>query len=580
MVSLVILGALVETAGVALLPGLFLLLTSPDRVLSRVAAWTHLPSISTYRSDLITLYFSVGLGIFFLFKNILLTWILRREGIYMARLQVKIGSLLMNRYLHRPYVWYLHRNTADLQRNLGFEVGNVFERVFFHCFGIVSEVCVTLFIASLLFTVDFLSSLLAVAIISVTAWAYIAIIRQAMFRLSEKQGRARGQLIKAINQAFGGIKELTILGREKYFEDEFEADLNKMLHAGETARVLSSATKYLIEAVAMIGLSLLVAVIYWKEGSLHSAALTLALFGVAAVRLMPAINRLAMSIGSLHYGRSSLNLVARDVLELKNLEPEKIAADSSLVSSFRVSREIELKHVSYRYPNAATDAITDVNLVIAMGTSVGFVGVSGAGKTTLVDVILGLLEPTEGMVLADGKNIHEFLSGWQRQLGYIPQSIYLGDETVRKNVALGIPDDQIDDEKVWMALEKAKLADVVKALPGRLDCYVGERGIRLSGGQRQRIGIARALYPEPGILILDEATAALDNQTEREIVEVLESLAGTKTMITIAHRLTTIERCDKVFLLKEGRLVADGTYQSLIKESREFARIAQSVQSA
>ena len=270
-------------------------------------------------------------------------------------------------------------------------------------------------------------------------------------------------------------------------------------------------------------------------------------------------------------------MVHEDLAELRTLGIRETGRNDEVLD---FAREIHIDSLGYAYPGQKGNALHDITITIPKNASIGFVGASGAGKTTIVDVLLGLLTPTEGRVLVDGKDIHEGISAWQRKIGYIPQQIYLTDDTIRRNVAFGLPDEEIDDEAVWAALEAAQLRDLVEALPERLDAEVGEHGSRLSGGQRQRIGIARALYRRPEVLVMDEATSALDNQTERHFVEALDRLQGEHTMIVIAHRLSTVRGCDTLYMLDDGRLVAQGTYEELMQSSEAFRRMAQSAHDA
>jgi ATP-binding cassette subfamily C protein len=288
---------------------------------------------------------------------------------------------------------------------------------------------------------------------------------------------------------------------------------------------------------------------------------------------MPSANRMVVSHTMIGYSKPGFIRLMNDLEEVRHFKavPREGGGSSAVPWSF--NREIDLSNVCYRYPLAPKDSVTAINVTITRGQSVGFVGESGAGKTTLVDLVLGLLEPTSGSILVDGRDIRHFLTTWQQHLGYIPQNIYISEDCVRMNVAFGVPPELVSDERVWAALEAAQLAELVKSWPERLDRLIGERGVRLSGGQRQRIGIARAFYHNPAILVLDEATAALDNETEREIVSVMEKFRGDKTILTIAHRLTTVQHCDKLFYLSAGRVVASGTYEQLERECPAFQRM-------
>ena len=299
------------------------------------------------------------------------------------------------------------------------------------------------------------------------------------------------------------------------------------------------------------------------------------LIAVAIVRLMPSFTKISSNFASLKWGERALAVVYDDIRDLEAKEREfRRKQAEGLSKPLPFEHELRLENISYSYPGSAESALIDVSLSIPKNASVGFVGPSGAGKTTIVDVILGLLEPMSGRILVDGVDIQDRVANWQRKIGYIPQTIYLTDDTIRKNVAFGLDDGEIDDDLVWEAIDAAQLRELVNSLPDGLDTIVGERGVRLSGGQRQRVGIARALYHKPQVLVMDEATSALDNQTERHIVDALDNIRGSRTMIMIAHRLSTVQNCDTLYYLDEGRLKAQGTYEELLATTPEFAAMA------
>jgi ATP-binding cassette subfamily C protein len=310
-----------------------------------------------------------------------------------------------------------------------------------------------------------------------------------------------------------------------------------------------------------------------QDRPLEAIIPTLTLLAVAVVRLLPSFQKVTANVNALKWGEKALNVVYEDLEKLDAWEREFLARQQN-ADTLTLEHTIEIEGLTYQYPGQEDHALRDVSLTIPKYASVGFVGPSGAGKTTIVDVLLGLLEPTAGRVLVDGEDIQERLPTWQRKIGYIPQSIYLTDDTVRRNAAFGMKEEEIEDEAVWRALEAAQLRELVESLPEGLDTMVGERGVRLSGGQRQRIGIARALYHNPEVLVMDEATSALDNQTERLFVEALEQLQGGHTLVVIAHRLSTVRNCDTLFMLDEGRLVAEGSYDELMARSEVFRRMA------
>ena len=381
--------------------------------------------------------------------------------------------------------------------------------------------------------------------------------------------------MQAVNQGLGGFKDARILGREGFFLGSYKESSLFKAKASRYKKVISAMPRLVLETLAVTGMLSVTALFVAQGRDLAVVVPTLVLLGTAIVRLMPSFTRVASDFNALKWGERALNVV---YVDLKELEEEERARRKLYLDGeskpLPFEHAIEIDNLHYRYPNADEDALHGISLTIPRFASVGFVGPSGAGKTTIVDVILGLLTPTEGAVRVDGVDIQERLANWQRKIGYIPQHIYLTDDTVRRNVAFGQSDEEIDDADVWAALEAAQLSELIASFDKGLDVMVGERGVRLSGGQRQRIAIARALYHKPEVLVMDEATSALDNQTERHIVEALEQLQGSHTMIVIAHRLSTVQGCDTLFMLDEGRLVAAGTYDDLLIESDNFRQMA------
>jgi ABC-type multidrug transport system fused ATPase/permease subunit len=320
--------------------------------------------------------------------------------------------------------------------------------------------------------------------------------------------------------------------------------------------LLNTIPRYLIETILVATVLTMMVIIMFQGRNTGELVSTMALYAMAAFRLMPSISRIMGLITSIRYSKPGLDVVYEDLFLIDNDDSDTPIVESTKNGPRYFHDSIELKDVSFRYPNQKEYSIRDISLEIPIGTAVAFIGESGAGKTTVVDIILGLFEPEKGKVLVDGRNLKQERIAWQKKIGYIPQSIFLSDDTIRNNVAFGIDNDMVDDREVWRALEQAQLKDFVEGLPHKLDTSVGERGVRLSGGQRQRIGIARALYHNPEILIMDEATSALDNDTEKEIMKAVDGLKGEKTLIIIAHRLSTIENCDIVFKINKGKLVS------------------------
>jgi ABC-type multidrug transport system fused ATPase/permease subunit len=347
------------------------------------------------------------------------------------------------------------------------------------------------------------------------------------------------------------VKDIKMLGREKYFLDQFSLHNEAVANIGKRQNVMQSLPRLWLEWLAIFGLAAMVLSMLLRDKPLEALVPTLGLFAAAAFRLMPSVNRILGAIQGLRY--------AQPVIDTLYAEVRMLGGNSRPASNLpvRFLKSIHLKDISFSYNEASVKTLSDINLTIVHGSTIGFVGSSGAGKSTLIDIILGLLAPTNGQVLVDGCDIQTGLSCWQNQIGYVPQSIYLTDDTLRRNVAFGIPEDRIDNQAVQSAVKIAQLTDYIARLPDGLDTMVGERGIRLSGGQRQRIGIARALYHDPEVLVLDEATSALDVMTEGEVIDEVKALRGTKTILIIAHRLTTHSGCDKIYRIKQGHLVEE-----------------------
>jgi ABC-type multidrug transport system fused ATPase/permease subunit len=358
-------------------------------------------------------------------------------------------------------------------------------------------------------------------------------------------------------QGLNGAKDVKVLGCEQEFIDQFVGHRSSYVRFHTRQTFFGQIPRLWYELLAVAALCLLAAVMVWQGKTAQAMIPTLGLFAAAAFRMLPSVNRLAHAMQSLRFSQATIDMIHSE-LNLPRSEPETDRAPLPF------SGTIELEGVFFRYPSAAADSISGVSLTIPHGSSVGIIGGSGAGKSTLVDIILGLLEPSKGRVTVDGTDIATNMRGWQSRIGYVPQSIYLCDDSLRRNVAFGLPDNKIDDWAVRRALKSAQLEEFVAELPDGVNTLVGERGVRLSGGQRQRIGIARALYHDPAVLILDEATSALDTETETGVMDAVEALHGAKTLIIVAHRLSTVAHCDTLYRLDRGKVVACGSSHDLI----------------
>ncbi|HAG69485.1 MAG TPA: ABC transporter ATP-binding protein, partial [Lachnospiraceae bacterium] len=409
-----------------------------------------------------------------------------------------------------------------------------------------------------LFVVDWFITVFVVFILALFTGAYMLLFKNKAREYGRINQLYDGKMHQSINQALGAVKDIKILHRESYFVNAFVSCGREKMRAVRNDNILGNVPKYLIETVCVSAI-LIVLLIKLGQGTELSTMITeLSAFAVAAFKLLPSVSKINNYANLIIFLKPSVDLIYRDMKDTEDMKDYQVRDMSEGVPAVSDrSREpvsIRVDRVTYRYPGSDRDVLKDVSFEIPLGCAVGMVGPSGAGKSTMADIILGILTPTSGAVFYGDMNVHENPLKWSKKLAYIPQSIYLSDESIRDNVAFGIEARDIDEDKVWEALREAQLYDFVKGLKDGLDTMVGERGVRLSGGQRQRIGIARALYDDPEILVLDEATSALDNETEAAVMEAIDSLMGRKTLIIIAHRLTTIENCQMVFRVDNGKV--------------------------
>lgn len=499
--------------------------------------------------------FMVGLSVciivIYIVKNVYL--IVEKSYIYRFsyNMQMKLSTRLLDTYMKEPYTFHLNKNIATLQRSLQ-EDTSKFMQVILYSLELVAELAVCFVMMVYLLTVSKSITIIVLGLLVVCVGAFLLFTKKYSRRLGQDNQGYQGKIFQWMNQALGGIKEIKILERETFFTDEYYKYYAKYARGLRIARTISIIPKYVVEAVAISGLLVAIIVkLLFGEADMVYFVPQLTVFAVAAFRLMPSVGRINEHATNTLYALPSVDLVYHDLTEIADYVAKQ---DHEVKEEWNLQKGIEVQHVTYYYPDTDEPVIDDASLFIEKGKTVAFIGASGAGKTTMVDVILGLLTPQKGAVMADQINVHEKPKTFHAQIGYIPQVIYLSDDTIRNNIAFGVKEKDIDEQAVRRAMEKAQLTEFIDSLPYGLDTIVGDRGVRLSGGQRQRIGIARALYHDPEILVLDEATSALDNDTEAAVMEAIENLQGMKTMIIIAHRLTTIRNVDVIYEVADGRV--------------------------
>ena len=480
--------------------------------------------------------------------------------------QQRLGASIANRlvrqlfsvYITRPYSFHLRTNSSTLIRNVQENSTALLSYVITPMMTVITDLSVALAIFGLLLYLETVGTLTTVGIFLLGTFVFLRVSRPLTERWGKSRNTARERATRALLQGLGGVKEIKLMGREEAFLGEHQRQQHTSQRATYLFGTFQQFPRSVFEILAFMGVGGLVSVLIWAGRPASDAVGILAIFAGAAFRVLPSLQRITSSFQQLSFGQAMVFSVYEDLLE----EP-RVQGKEAREAPVRFTR-LDFQNVFFQYETANRPALDGLSLSVLAGEYVGVIGSSGAGKSTLIDVLLGLLEATEGEVVVNGETITNNTGKWQRIVGYVPQEIYLLDDSIRRNVALDIRDDKIDEVAVEEALRAAQLWHFVQSLPEGLDTEIGERGVRLSGGQRQRLGIARALYRRPQVLVFDEATSALDSRTEQEVVEAIELLREDRTVIIVAHRLSTVRRCDRLYMLEAGRIVKSGAYEEVL----------------
>jgi ATP-binding cassette subfamily C protein len=488
----------------------------------------------------------------------------------------RLSLLLLEKYLSMPYSYFLNQNSADLGKNVLGEVKQLTSSYILPMLMLMTKGIMVFFILTMLLLVDIMVSLVAVFVLG---GSYALIYYRINIKLKQR-GALRMQSnkmrFKTVSEAFGGIKEIKVLHRERYFLKKYaQASKENIRHLSWNA-VVGQMPAFALEAITFGGIILFSLVLLIRREDMRQVVPTVALFALAGQRIMPSFQQIFTSFTQMQFNQAVLDRIYADITGAEQTGLPETITIKELPEPLPFEKEIRLKQVTYYYPNTRAPVIANLDLVILRHTSVAFIGSTGAGKTTLADILLGLLAPQEGEISIDGIPLdYEKVCRWQMNLGYVPQHIYLKDDTVAGNIAFGLADKDINRETLKNVAMIANIYDfITKELPHGFDTIVGERGIRLSGGQRQRIGIARALYHDPEVLVFDEATSALDGMTEDAVLEAMENASRLKTLIVIAHRLTTVKNCDVIYMIDKGKIIDSGTYTQLLHSNRQFQSMA------
>ena len=505
--------------------------------------------------EFILIWMGVLLITVFLFKALTALYINHTIIVFSNMQEVRLKSYLMQTYQHLPYTEYIKRNSAEyVNAIIGHTIS--FRGALEMGLKTLSDGIIAIAIFSLLALTNGIALSLLVIILGVLVFGYDRVFRSRIKEYGRQSHHYATRLVQGVNEGIEGFKEIRILGREKYFYDLIKHNAERWTQNQGKTNIISSSPRYFLEFVLITFIVMLVITAYLFGNNLKALVPTIGFIGMAALRLLPVIHGLSNSLVHLRHNRFAVGWLYTDLIKLK--ESPKSVWKSSNKSTNGEFHELVLDGIQYFYPESKMPALDQISLRIQEGETVGFIGPSGAGKTTLVDLILGLLKPSKGSLLYNGEELKGSLSRWQSQIAYLPQQVFLIDNTLRNNVALGINDNEIDDQLVHESLNNASLQEFVDTLPQGIETKLGERGVRLSGGQRQRVAIARAFYHGRNVLVMDEATSALDHETESEIVEEIKRLKGKKTIIVIAHRLTTVQHCDWIYCLEKGKIVNSG----------------------
>ena len=558
LVFMMLIGAVLETASISIVIPVVTLVMDQNAVQNNELVHSIYVFLGMKSARSFTILVMLSMVAAFVLKNLFL--FLQQKVLYhfVYTNQFRTSERMMKNYMRRSYEYFLNADTAVIQRSITSDVNNMYALIL-SLLQLVSEVIVFVCLAVVLLVAEPRMTLVISVLLVITLFIIKVVLKPVMYKAGEDNQNYYSGLFKWISQTVAGIKEVKIGGRETYFVDEYIKCGKGYVDAVQKYTLYNNIPRLLIETVSVAGMIFYMLFLMLTGEETKDMLSIIAAFGVAVMRLMPCANRINNQLNNIAFFEPFFMGVSDNLQDEIGSEKADMTSLLPMREKLPVKKEITLSNITYKYPNTEKLIFDHAGLTIPIGSSIGIVGASGAGKSTIVDVLLGLLKMQEGTITADGVDVMkpENYRKWLKNVGYIPQSICMLDDTIRKNVAFGIPEEEIDEKRLWEVLKEAQLDEFVKSLPDGENTGIGERGVRLSGGQRQRIGIARALYEDPEVMILDEATSALDNDTEAAIMDSINRLQGHKTLIIIAHRLQTIEKCDSVYRVEQGKIVKE-----------------------
>lgn len=556
---MIFIGGFLETLGVSTMIPVVTVLLTPEKVqeyidkyevLGNICTAFHITNVNQVAVSLLLFLMAV-----YVIKNLYLLFLVYRQNTFITQNRNNMISRVMAEFLNRPYEQYLGADIPTVFRITDSDIPQTFA-LMLAVLSLASEVVVSCLIFLVLLIQNVKMTLFVMFVFGVLTLVIVKVLKPRLNRIGAKNQEIQSRIAKWRIQATYGLKDVKVLNREEFFVRNYYETGKVGANVARNYAVLNNTPRLLIETIFIVSMLGYITIYINGGGDVSEMMTTIATFGVAAIRVLPSVNRINTYITEIAYATPSLNFVYENLQQ--GMKTDAMLAErkaNSQKEKLKLDDKIELNHISFHYPDSDKNIFTDAHMMVPRGKSVGIMGSSGAGKSTIVDILLGLLHAQEGQITCDGVDIFKNYESWLAQIGYIPQSIYLIDESIRENIAFGIDADKIDEKRIWEVLEEAQLKEFIEELPEGLDTTIGDRGIRLSGGQRQRIGIARALYHNPEILVFDEATSALDNETEAAVMEAVNSFHGKKTMVIIAHRLNTIEKCDIIYKVENEKIV-------------------------
>lgn len=564
-----------EVLGIYLVFPILKVVMEPDQAVTGMPWLAPIQDIlGTIEPNQHMLIAGAGIVVVFLIKNAVSLIVTYFQYSLVWGQRARISCELLRKYLYADYAFHLQRSSANLLRNVTQSIADLFAGVVMPILLMATEALLSLGLLGLLLWMEPELTLIAAGSMTIAVLVFDLFVRRRLRLWGNEVQESTEERLRWPAQAFAGIKEIKALGREEYFLQSFARSTYRNSVLRRKFAVLNQFPRVYLEMLVIVLLIGSLFLIIERDAGIVDLVPTMGLFGLCLLRIMPSFNRMAGQFNALRFGTAALDNIFDDLI---SLEQDDAPVVETTVQPLRLRETLELRNVGFSYATTTATAavLSDINLTIRLGESVAFVGVSGAGKTTLADLLLGIFTPTTGDILVDGVSIVGNRRAWQQSTAYIPQEVFMVEETLRGNITFGLPDSEIDEIQLAQAVEMSQLSEVVAMLPQGMDTQIGERGTRLSGGQRQRVAIARALFRDSDVLVLDEATSALDNQTEKDVSQAIEGLSGAKTVIVIAHRLSTVYKCDRIVFIKEGKIVDQGSFEEVTARNPAFRNLVE-----